>query len=214
MSSSKVSPFLFSCFDLPRRAGEMREYELTLTEHEDMGIPFFGIPNGEAIEIDLRIAAVSEGVLASAAVRALAFGECTRCLDRIELEVDEEFHELYLYESDPRAKSNKARSGRSDRSDRSDREEREIIVEDEDEVLTMEGDYIDLEPPVRDALILNLPVNPLCSEDCLGLCPGCGVKWIDLPEEHGHDQVDIRWAGLEKLKGLDGLDGLDGAPEA
>ena len=186
MSSVKESPFLFNCHDLPRRAGEMREYELTITDHESMGLPFFAIPVGEAIEVDLRISAVSEGVLASAQVRALAVGECTRCLDRIELDLDEEFNELFIYEPDHRSK----------------RREKEIVVEDEDEVLTMEGDTIDLEGPIRDALILNLPVNPLCSEDCLGLCAGCGVKWVDLPEDHGHDQLDIRWAGLEKLTGF------------
>ncbi len=186
MTSSKESPFSFNCHDLPRRAGEMREYELTITDHESMGLPFFAIPVGEGIEIDLRISAVSEGVLASATVRALAVGECTRCLDRIELDLDEEFNELFIYQPDSRSK----------------RREKEIVVEDEDEVLTMEGDCIDLEGPIRDALILNLPVNPLCSEDCLGLCPGCGLKWEDLPEDHGHEQVDIRWAGLEKLSGL------------
>lgn len=194
MSSMKESPFLFNCHDLPRRAGEMREYQLTITEHDSMGLPFFAIPIGEAIEVDLRISAVSEGVLASAGVRALAVGECTRCLDRIELELDEEFNELFIYEPDHRSHGSKRR-------------EKEIVVEDEDEVLSMEGDTIDLEGPIRDALILNLPVNPLCSDDCLGLCAGCGLKWVDLPEDHGHDQVDIRWAGLEKLTGLAGGEG-------
>ena len=191
MSSIKESPFLFNCHDLPRRAGEIREFELTITEHESMGLPFFAIPVGEAIEVDLRISAVSEGVLASAEVRALAVGECTRCLDRIELDLDESFNELFIYETDPRSRSSK-------------RHEKEIVVEDEEEVLTMQGDSIDLEGPIRDALILNLPVNPLCSEDCLGLCPGCGVKWVELPEDHGHDEVDIRWAGLKGLEGLAG----------
>ena len=191
MSSIKESPFLFNCHDLPRRAGEIREFELTITEHESMGLPFFAIPVGEAIEVDLRISAVSEGVLASAEVRALAVGECTRCLDRIELDLDESFNELFIYETDPRSRSSK-------------RHEKEIVVEDEEEVLTMQGDSIDLEGPIRDALILNLPVNPLCSEDCLGLCPGCGVKWVELPEDHGHDEVDIRWAGLKGLEVLAG----------
>ena len=188
MSSIKESPFLFNCTDLPRRAGEMREYELNIDSHEELGIPLFGVPADERIEIDLRIESVAEGVLASATVRALAVGECTRCLDRIELEVEESFHELYIYEADPRSK----RRGKG---------EKEVIVEDEDEIHFMQGDCIDLEGPIRDALILNLPVNPLCDEECLGLCPGCGVKWESLPEDHGHDQVDIRWVGLEKLAG-------------
>jgi uncharacterized protein len=189
-------PFFVNCHDLPRRAGEMREYELTITDHESMGLPFFAVPVGEGIDVDLRLTAVSEGVLASARVRALAIGECTRCLDPIERELDEEFNELYMYESDPRAKSNR----RHARENLLEGGEGGEGGEEEDEVLTMQGDYINLEGPIRDALILNLPVNPLCSEDCLGLCPECGLKWVDLPESHGHEQVDIRWAGLEGLK--------------
>ena len=58
---------------------------------------------------------------------------------------------------------------------------------DEDEVGRMQGDLIDLEPVVRDAVVLALPVNPLCREDCPGLCPECGVPWDDLPADHSHD---------------------------
>lgn len=196
MSSTKESPFLFNCHDLPRRAGEMREYSLTISEHESMGLPFFAIPDSENIEVELQISAVSEGILATASVRAHAVGECTRCLDPIALDLDEEFNELYIYESDPRSRSSK----------RHHKEDREIVVDDEEELLSMHGDYIDLEGPIRDSLILNLPVNPLCSVDCLGLCPGCGVKWEDLPESHGHEEIDIRWAGLKGIGELNGLE--------
>jgi len=64
----------------------------------------------------------------------------------------------------------------------------------------MDGDIIDLDGPVRDAIILNLPINPLCDQDCAGLCQDCGQKWADLPAEHDHGATDIRWAGLESLK--------------
>ena len=68
----------------------------------------------------------------------------------------------------------------------------------------MEGELIDLDGPIRDAIILNLPINPLCSADCPGLCPDCGMKWIELPEDHEHAPADIRWAGLEKWENLGG----------
>ena len=58
----------------------------------------------------------------------------------------------------------------------------------------MQGDLIDLEPALRDAVVLALPTNPLCREDCPGLCPECGVHWDDLPADHSHQQVDPRWA--------------------
>ena len=68
---------------------------------------------------------------------------------------------------------------------------------DEDEVGRMQGDLIDLEPELRDAVVLALPNHPLCREDCPGLCPECGAHWDDLPADHSHRQVDPRWAALE-----------------
>ncbi|MEY4444579.1 MAG: hypothetical protein RL301_658, partial [Actinomycetota bacterium] len=100
-------------------------------------------------------------------------GECIRCLDPINLTLDKSFQELYVYKSNP-------------------------DIEDEDEIL-MEGDLIDLERPIRDAIVLSLPINPLCDEDCDGLCSGCGVKWSELPEDHAHEVIDARWKGLEGL---------------
>jgi hypothetical protein len=78
------------------------------------------------------------------------------------------------------------------------REEDDIDLDAEDE-LQMEGDLMNLEIPIIDAIILALPVNPLCSEECLGLCPECGEKWATLPEDHAHEVIDARWSGLEKL---------------
>lgn len=180
--SGKKSPFLFNCHDLPRSAGEMREYALTIETPENFGLPLFTIAPSTPIDIDLTISAVSEGVLASADVRATAHGECTRCLDPISLEIEQSFTELFYYQAPRNTRQNQP----------------EELGEDDN--LTMEGDEIDLELPVRDALILNLPINPLCKEECLGLCPDCGVKWEELPEDHegnAHTKVDIRWAGLE-----------------
>ena len=69
----------------------------------------------------------------------------------------------------------------------------------EDDELMMEGDIMDLEPPIRDAIVLDLPINPLCSDDCPGLCPECGGKWAELPADHAHEVIDARWAGLNGL---------------
>ncbi len=59
-------------------------------------------------------------------------------------------------------------------------------------------DLIDLQPTLRDAVELDLPLAPLCSEDCLGLCPDCGVRLEDDPQ-HAHDTSDPRWAALDAL---------------
>jgi uncharacterized protein len=70
------------------------------------------------------------------------------------------------------------------------------LTTDEDEVRRIEGEFIDLEPAVRDAVVLALPLTPLCRDDCLGLCSTCGERWDELPSDHTHDEVDPRWAAL------------------
>lgn len=172
--------FLISAHDLPRRAGEMREYELTFEGHEPIGVPLLLVPSASSIYLDLRLEAVDQGVLVTGKVSAEAVGECTRCLDPVTFPIDESFQELFHYQVDPRQKP----------------KGKEIEVVDEDELLEMDGDLIDLDGAIRDAVILNLPVNPLCSEECEGLCSTCGVKWQLLPDEHAHTSTDIRWAGL------------------
>jgi uncharacterized protein len=164
----------------------MRTAEITVDEHPKVGVELLAIPVNAPIEIDLQLQAVSEGVLVSGEISADAAGECVRCLEPVTFPIDQSFTELYRYEPDPRQKS---RSNRSQAA--------EIEVGEEDEELWMEGDLIDLAIPVCDAVILNLPVNPLCSDECEGLCPDCGEKWSVLPEGHEHQKGDIRWAGLE-----------------
>jgi uncharacterized protein len=57
---------------------------------------------------------------------------------------------------------------------------------------------------VRDALVLDLPLSPLCREDCRGLCAGCGIALDDLPDDHTHTTTDPRWAALaERFGGTD-----------
>ena len=203
------NPFLFNTHDLPRRPGEMREYELTIDSHETLGFEVLAIAQDEPIDIDLRIESVAEGVLATATVRTEASGECGRCLDPVFYDVDESFQELYEYVEDPRQARKKNKPGKpgNKRTQKSDDDDL-----DEDLVRQMDGELIDLDGPIRDAIILNLPINPLCDAECPGLCPDCGLKWIELPEDHEHAPADIRWAGLENWKSGDTGSGTAGSP--
>ena len=191
------SPYLFSTHDLPRRPGEMREYFVPIEVHDVMGFDILAIATDEPIDIELKLESVSDGVLATANVRSLATGECTRCLDPVEIDIDENFVELYEYSEDPRI-LRKREKKMSERAKAKKLEEEEL--DEEDEIRQMDGEDIDLEGPIRDAIILNLPINPLCTPDCPGLCPECGEKWRDLPDDHAHQVTDIRWAGLEGLE--------------
>ncbi len=189
------NPFILNIHELSRRAGEMKEYELDIEAPERIGVPLIGVPQGGIIEADIRVESVTEGVLLSADIYAVAHGECIRCLDPVEQIVERKIQELYRYEPT------------NDRGRKKRSEDADIDLEDEDE-LQMDGDLMNLEIPIIDAIILALPVNPLCDEECMGLCPQCGEKWESLPDDHQHEEVDARWAGLAPL-----LDSDFGNPE-
>jgi len=182
--------FEFNTHELPRRAGEMKEYQLDLEILEPVGVSLVAVPAGDVIEIDMRLESVTEGVLLSADIYAIAKGECIRCLDPVEIEVERKIQELYRYE--PTADKGGKRKKKSAKVEEDDL--------DSDEELWLDGSVLNLEIPVRDAIVLDLPVNPLCSEECQGLCPDCGEKWEVLAQDHAHEAIDARWAGL---KGLD-----------
>ena len=182
--------FLFNSYELPRRAGEMRQYSLDLVIPERIGIDVIAVLAGEEIHLEMRLESVTQGVLVSAELSAIADGECMRCLDPIELQIDRRIQELYRYAPErPHTKAERKRA----------RQEGDDL--DEDDVLMMDADFINLEGPIRDAIVLDLPVNPICSPDCPGLCPGCGSKWSLLESTHSHEVIDPRWAGLSGLGG-------------
>jgi uncharacterized protein len=188
--SKAPDSFKLNTYELPRRAGEMKEYELDIIVKEKFGVDLISVPAGEVIEVDARLESVTEGVLLSADVYAVAQGECIRCLDPVEIVIERKIQELYNYEPTNERGKKKRKSSTED-----------LTSEDLDaaDEFMMEGDILDLETPIRDAIVLSLPSNPLCSQDCLGLCPECGGKWAELPEDHAHEVIDARWASLGGL---------------
>ncbi|GAA0366439.1 YceD family protein [Micromonospora gifhornensis] len=154
----------------------MRTVERVVQAPSDLGVELIGVPEGADLELDLRMESVSEGVLVSGTVSGPVRGECGRCLRGIDDSVTVTIQELYAYENSTTD-----------------------ATTEEDEVGRLQGDLIDLEPALRDAVVLALPTNPLCRQDCPGLCSECGVHWDDLPADHSHQQVDPRWAGLSQL---------------
>jgi uncharacterized protein len=182
----KVNPFMLNTFELPRRAGELKEYQLDIETVTRIGVPLIAVQEGDVIEVDARLESVTEGILLSADIYAIAQGECIRCLDPVEVVVDRKIQELYRYEPT------------NEKGRRKRRDDEDIDLEGEEE-LQMEGDLMNLEIPIIDAIILTLPINPLCNLECLGLCPECGEKWESLPEGHIHEVIDARWSGLEGL---------------
>lgn len=175
------SPFALDTHELGRRPGSMRHARLTVPAPEDLGTDVIGVPTGTDVELDLRLEAVMEGVFVSGSVRARAVGECVRCLDEVVDDVDVRIQELYVYPERAAAAQ-----------DAGDDDEEEDLRE-------LDGDQVDVEPALRDAVVTSLPFQPLCREDCPGLCSLCGARLADDPD-HRHDTIDPRWAALGGLQ--------------
>ena len=157
----------------------MRVDSRTVPAPAHLGVEVLGVASGSPLELDLRLESVVEGVLVSGTVSGAASGECVRCLDPVTTSVVVDLQELYAYPG--------ARPGPEPDEDPA----AEPLAE-------MSGDLVDIEPAVRDAVVLALPLQPLCRDDCPGLCPTCGARFADDPD-HAHDVVDERWAALRGL---------------
>ena len=167
--------------ELGRRPGSQREVELTVPAPAQLGIEVLAVPEGAPVELDLRLEAVMEGVLLTGTATATLEGECVRCLEPIEDEIVARLQELYVY-PDQHTKA-------------TEHDDRDL----DDETSLLEDDLLDLEPLLRDAVVLALPFQPLCEDDCPGLCTECGARLADDPD-HAHEApIDPRWAGLGNL---------------
>lgn len=173
------SPLVFDVFELGRRAGAMVKLDREVPAPAGFTTEVIGVPEGTALDVQGRLESVVEGVLVTVVASTKAVGECSRCLEPVEVPVTVDLQELYEYD-DPGMRPS----------------------DEESDLLRLEGDLLDLEPALRDAVVLALPRVPLCNEGCLGLCPQCGMRLEDHPE-HTHEQLDPRWAALEGLLNRD-----------
>jgi uncharacterized protein len=168
------SPLVLDTRELGRRPGTMRTLSRSAPAPADLGFDVLGVPQGSPVDLDLRLESVMEGVLLSATAHVEVAGECVRCLDPIERSIEVDLQELYVYPG------------------------RERDDDDDAELPELAGDLLDLEPVLRDAVVLALPFQPLCRDDCPGLCPECGERLAGEPG-HGHESTDPRWAALQGL---------------
>src|SRR5258705_2259183 len=171
------APLVLDTRDLPRSPGAMRAVERVVPAPGHLGLALIWVPAGADVTLSVRMESVSEGVWITARATAPLGGECGRCLREINDTLDVTFQEFYAYEHSTTDETT-----------------------DEDEVGRLQGDLIDLEPALRDAVVLALAPNPVCREDCPGLCPECGVPLDELPVGHNHEQTDPRWAALSQIK--------------
>lgn len=168
-------PFVVDTRELGRRPGAMRRVQL-VAPAGGMGTAVIGVPAGAEVALDLRLESVLEGVLVTGTARAPLSGECARCLEPVHQTVEVDLQRLYVYgDLDPDCSA-------------------------DDDFGQLLDDRLDVEPAVRDAIVLDLPLSPLCRPDCPGLCAECGARLAEQPPGHRHDATDPRWAVLASLR--------------
>ena len=166
------APLVLDTRELGRRPGALLRVQRAVPAPGGWSLGLTSVPADTDLDLDLRLESVLDGVLVSGTVTTAVVGECGRCLEPFTDEVDVDVQELFLYDG--------ADAG-----------------PDEDEVFVVVGDLIDIEPVLRDAVVLGLPLHPLCEDDCPGLCPTCGERLdVDGPEHTHEAPVDPRWAAL------------------
>lgn len=129
------------------------------------------VPAGGQLDLEVQLEEVTDGVLVTASVTAPLAGECARCLEEFTSVAQVQFQELFAGE----------------------------IGGSGDDGYVLDGDLLDLEPALRDALVLELPLSPLCTADCPGLCVQCGVRLADAEPGHGHAGDGGPWAVLKNF---------------
>ena len=161
---------------LGRRPGAMMTVTETVESPSRIGLDLVAIEKGAPLDLDLRLESVSEGVLVTGTVRAPTVGECSRCLSPTTGSVEIYLTELFAYPDSATEASTE-----------------------QDEVGHVVDDSVNLEQSVIDAVGLELPLSPVCSPDCPGLCPRCGIPLATAEPGHDHDVLDPRWAKLAQL---------------
>ena len=146
------------------------------TREVHLEVPVTGLENAstrvdadQPLAIDLRLASLSAAIVATGRVRGRWRAVCSRCLRPLEAAFDLSLREVF--EEDPI----------------------------EEETYPLRHEEIDLEQPIRDVVVPELPLVPLCDEGCRGLCPSCGTNRNDGPCECDTESSDPRWEALRAL---------------
>ena len=140
-----------------------------------IGLDVLAVPPGATIALDVRLEAVSEGVLRLRHGVRAAGGRVRALPGRLDRPRHRRVGELFAYPDSVTDETT-----------------------DDDELPRVVDERVDLEQTVRDAVVLDLPLAPLCTDDCPGLCPECGERRADLGPDHGHETLDPRWAALRE----------------
>lgn len=130
----------------------------------------------EPVKVELLLEKTGRIITGKGCVSTVVLVNCSRCLKELEYPVKGEL-DLSIASMETRDYS-----------------------PDDTEVIPLNGDELDIRPYVEEAVLIEIPMQPLCGEDCQGICPGCGVNLNYEKCRCKDDDIDPRWEKLKKLK--------------
>lgn len=165
-----MGPLVVNVADLLHRRGARRHEQLTASSLAGLAVVGTVVPSSEPVHVDVDLESVSDGILATGSVVAQWRSECRRCLTDVTGAARGSFQELF----EPHSR--------------------------EGETYPLHHEHVDLEPLARETLLLELPLAPLCRQECSGLCPTCGDD-LNLGACHCPPAArDPRWEALDELR--------------
>ncbi len=166
-----------------------KDLELSFSGKENvLSLALQKLPQKEARSLDPRIMGnvklIKSGkeIFLTGSVRGILHLQCSRCLADFDLDKEIELSLVLRTESGSVA------------------EEHEILEAEGDELI-IQGSEIDLGEIIVNEIMLSIPMKPLCSPECPGLCPTCGeIQGSEKCKCSEEQRVDPRWEALAKLK--------------
>ena len=197
MARTEDSPWAVSVAQVASRPGQSKEIDATFPAPSGIGDEIVGVDEGTDVSVVGSFDSIVDGLILNARISAPVHAECTRCLKPIQRDWTVNVTSFFPYED-------KSAAGKGGKAGKNGKEEEVDIIAGEDESedtypLLDGGAWADLEALLRDTLVEELPLQPLCKPDCKGLCSQCGIDLNENPD-HQHDMTDIRFAALEGLK--------------
>lgn len=197
MARTEDSPWAVSVAQVASRPGQSKEIDATFPAPSGIGDEIVGVDEGTDVSVVGSFDSIVDGLILNARISAPVHAECTRCLKPIQRDWTVNVTSFFPYED-------KSAAGKGGKAGKNGKEEEVDIIAGEDEaedtyLLLDGGAWADLEALLRDTLVEELPLQPLCKPDCKGLCSQCGIDLNENPD-HQHDMTDIRFAALEGLK--------------
>jgi uncharacterized protein len=170
------NPLVFDTRDLG--PGTARTLTRTVPAPKHMGVELARVPAEADLELEVQLEGVAEGVLVTATVSGPLVGECARCLEPFTSVMKVRFQELFTLGGDA-----------------------ESADDPDADSYGLDGSgLLDIEPALRDAIVLELPLSPLCEDGCPGLCAECGVRLAEAEPGHGHERRGTMYAALKDFQ--------------